>query len=78
LGYYNCHRNTYKYKGLGILDYKDTAKRKIVDRNVISYLFKDDDKQNISAIKSDKNKKDRAFTRGTLPKSKDNKGRPRG
>jgi len=75
--YHNCHRNTYKYKGLGVLDYKDTEKRKIVDNKVIHYLLKDDDKQSISAIKSDK-KRDRAFTRGTLPKSKDNKGRPRG
>jgi len=74
--YHNCHRNTYKYKGLGVLDYKDTEKRKVVDDKVIHYLLKDDDKQSISAIKSDK-KMDRAFTRGTLPKSKDNKGRPR-
>ena len=76
--YHNCHRNKYKNNGLGVLDYKDTEKRKIVDEYVIHYLLKDDDKQSISAIKSDKNKKDRAFTRGTLPKSKDNKGRPRG
>jgi len=72
---HNCHRNKYKNNGLGILDYKDTEKRKIVDENVINYLFKDDDKQSISAIESDK--KIKAFTRGTLPKSKDNKGRPR-
>ena len=74
--YHNCHRNKYKNNGLGVLDYKDTEKRKIVDDKVIHYLLKDNDKQSISSIKSDK--KDRAFTRGTLPKSKDNKGRPRG
>jgi len=73
--YHNCHRNEYKHNGLGILDYKDTEKRKIVDEHVIHYLLKDDEKQSISAIKSDK--KDRAFTRGILPKSKNNKGRPR-
>jgi hypothetical protein len=73
--YHNCHRNTYKRDGLGILDYKDTEKRKIVDKDVISYLLKDDEKQDISSIKT--NKKDRAFTRGTLPKSKGNIGRPR-
>ncbi len=74
--YHNCHRNTYKHNGLGVLDYKDTEKRKIVDDKVIHYLCKEDEKQDISAIKT--NKKDRAFTRGTLPKSKDNMGRPRG
>ena len=74
--YHNCHRNTYLRDGLGILDYKDTEKRKIVDEDVISYLLKDDDKQDISSLKDNKN--DRAFSRGTLPKSKGNKGRPRG
>jgi len=72
---HNCHSNQYIKNGLGILDHKDTEKRKIVDENVINYLFKDDDKQSISAIESDK--KIKVFTRGTLPKSKDNKGRPR-
>lgn len=71
--YHNCHRNKYERNGIGIIDYKDTEKRKILDEDVLSYLCKDD--QDIGAIKD--NKKSRAFTRGTLPKSKKKMGRPR-
>jgi len=71
--HHNCHLNDYKRKGIGMLDYRDTDKRKILDEDVISYLCKDE--QGIEPIKT--NKRDRAFTRGTLPKSKGNKGRPR-
>ncbi len=71
--YHNCNRNTYKRSGIGMLDHKDSDKRKILDEDVISYLCKDE--QDIEPIK--KNKKDRAFTRGTIPKSKGNIGRPR-
>ena len=72
--YHNCHRNKYDKNGIGMLDHRDREKRKILDEKVISYLCKDE--QAIETIK--KNKKTRAFTRGTIPKSKGNGGRPRG
>lgn len=72
--YHNCHHNKYDRKGIGMLDHRDSDKRKILDENVIAYLCKDD--QDISPVKE--SKKDRAFTRGTISKSKENTGRPRG
>lgn len=72
---HNCNLNKYKRKGIGMLDHRDSDKRKILGKEVISYLCKDDIKQDIRAIKE--NKKDRAFTGGTIPKSKGNVGRPR-
>ncbi len=73
--YHNCHRNNYKRNGIGILDHRDNEKRKRLDENVLSYLCKDE--QNTEPIK--KSPRDRAFTRGTLPKKEgNNKGRPRG
>lgn len=74
--YFNCNREKYKYKGVGMLNHSDTEKREILDKYVISYLCKDDKQQDISPVKS--NSKDRAFVRGTMPKSKGNIGRPRG
>lgn len=71
--YHNCHRNEYARDGIGILDHRDSDKRKVLDEDVISYLCKDD--QDIAPLK--KNKNDRAFTRGTLPKKKGKTGRPR-
>jgi len=71
--HHNCHYNEYERNGIGILDHKDSAKRKILDENVLSYLCKDE--QNIDSIK--KSPRDRAFTRGTLPKDQKKKGRPR-
>jgi len=71
--FHNCHRNDYNRKGIGMLDHRDGEKRKILDEDVITYLCKDE--QEIEPIKN--NKKSRAFTRGTLPKSKGNLGRPR-
>ncbi len=71
--YHNCNRNTYVRNGIGMLDCRDSDKRKILDEDVIAYLCKDE--QGIEPIK--KNKKDRAFTRGTIPKKKGNMGRPR-
>jgi len=71
--YHNCHHNKYSRNGIGIIDHKDSEKRKILDEYVISYLCKDE--QDVEPIKE--NKKSRAFTRGTLPKSKRNMGRPR-
>ena len=71
--YHNCNRNKYKYKGIGMLDHSDSAKRKILDKKVISYLCKDE--QDIDPVKE--SKKDRAFTRGTITKNKEKLGRPR-
>ena len=69
--FHNCHRNEYTRNGIGMLDHRDSDKRKILDEDVISYLCKDE--QDIEPIQE--NKKSRAFTRGTTPK---NKGKPRG
>jgi len=71
--YHNCHRNNYERNGIGILEHGDTEKRKILYDDVIPYLCKED--QAIDPLKD--TKKDRAFTRGTLPTKKGNKGRPR-
>lgn len=71
--YHNCHRNEYKHHGIGMLDHSDSEKRKILDEDVLSYLCKDE--QDIAPVKS--SKKDRAFTRGLMPKSKEKSGRPR-
>lgn len=71
--FHNCNRNDYKDNGVGMLDYKDTNKRKILDENVLPYLCKDE--QTIETIKT--NKKARAFTRGIAPKQKESRGRPR-
>ena len=71
--YHSCNRNKYERHGIGMLDHRDSDKRKILDEDVISYLCKDE--QGIEPIKD--NKRDRAFTRGTIPKSKGNIGRPR-
>ena len=56
-----------------MLEHTDEEKRTNLD-SAISYLCKDE--QDIEPIKI--NKRGRAFTRGTLPKSKGNIGRPRG
>jgi hypothetical protein len=73
--YHNCNRNRNKYlfPAVGILDHKDSKKRENLDI-AVSYLCKDD-YQDIEPIKS--NEKDRAFVRGTIPKSKKKLGRPR-
>jgi len=71
--YHNCHRNTYKRNGIGMLDHTDREKRKILDEDVLSYLCKDE--QDIESIKE--NKKTKAFTRGIIPKNKRSVGRPR-
>ena len=70
--YHNCHRNKYKNDGIGMLEHTDEEKRKNLD-SAISYLCKDE--QDIEPLKT--NKKERAFTRGTLPRSKGKVGRPR-
>jgi hypothetical protein len=75
--FYNCNQNKQEYEkiGIGMLDHKDKDKREILDEKVIVYLCKDDEKQDIAPVKS--NKKDRAFVRGTMPKKKGKAGRPR-
>ena len=71
--YHNCNRKEYKTKGIGMLDHKDSKKRENLDK-AVSYLCKDD-YQDLEPIKI--NEKDRAFVRGTIPKSKKKLGRPR-
>lgn len=70
---HNCHRNKYERKGIGMLDYKDNKKRKILDEDVVNYLCKDG--QDVTPLKN--SKKQRAFTRGTIPRGNTNIGRPR-
>lgn len=71
--YHSCHRTKYKNNGIGMLEHKDAEKRENLDK-AIAYIAKDE--QSIESISN--NKKDRAFTRGTIIKSKGNIGRPRG
>lgn len=75
--YHNCNFNSDEVYGernaTGMLDHRDSDRRKKLDE-AISYLSKDDH-QDLAPVKS--NKKDRAFVRGTIPKSKGNIGRPR-
>ena len=74
--YHNCNLDANKIYGeqnaVGMLDHSDIEKRKKLD-SAISYLCKDE--QSIESMKS--SKQDRAFLRGTMPKRKSNKGRPR-
>ena len=55
-----------------MLDYRDIEKRRVLDK-AMAYLAKDD--QRVEALKE--NEKDRVIRRGTMPKEKGNKGRPR-
>ena len=71
--FHNCNRTKYARNGIGMLDHSDSEKRKILDEDVLDYLCKD--AQDIEPIKE--NKRAKAFTRGTIPKSKGNVGRPR-
>jgi hypothetical protein len=70
--YHNCNRNNYKDNATGIVDYRDVEKREKLDE-AMEYLVKEE--QSIEALKE--NEKDRAIRRGTLPKEKSNRGRPR-
>jgi len=70
--YHNCHRNKYEKNGIGMIDHNDSEKREYLD-GAMEYIFKDE--QTIETISD--NKKDRAVTRGTMPKKKGNIGRPR-
>ena len=69
--YYNCNRNNYPEHGIGMLQHKDTEKRKHLDK-AMAYLSKDE--QHIDSLSD---KKERSFVRGTMPKRKGNVGRPR-
>ena len=86
--YHNCNRNEYEENGIGILNYKDIDKRKILDERVISYLCKDE--QNISDIDGVEGvagkgiaglkalNRNKSFLRGSIPRFKAVKaGRPR-
>ncbi len=71
--YYNCNRNDYKDNhAIGMLDYRDTKKRRNLN-NAMAYLVKED--QSIEGLKE--NGKDRSIRRGTIPKEKSTRGRPR-
>lgn len=70
--YYNCNMNDYEDKGIGILNHNDKKKRANLDK-AIDYLCKEE--QDLKAFKT--NVQDRAFVRGTMPKAKSTKGRPR-
>lgn len=71
--YHNCNMNDYKEKGVGMLAHNDKEKREKLN-TAMSYLCKDDE-QHISATNG--SVKNRAFVRGTIPKKKSTKGRPR-
>lgn len=64
--YYYCN-----HQNVCTINHADTEKRKILDKYVISYLCKDDSEQDLAPVS---NKKDRAFVRGTIPKTKSNIG----
>jgi len=67
---YNCNRNTYKERGIGMLNYDDTKKREYLNKS-LSYLCKDDENQAIGESGV------RELIRGTMPKGKIKSGRPR-
>ena len=71
--HHNCHRNEYKDNGIGMLEHNDSVKRGNLDK-AIAYICKEE--QSVESITN--NKRDRAVTRGTIPKKKGNIGRPRG
>ncbi len=70
--YHNCNRNNYKDNATGMLDYRDVEKRRNLDK-AMEYLAKNE--QNIDG--SNENEKDRLIRRGTMPKEKSTRGRPR-
>jgi hypothetical protein len=74
--YHNCNLNADKNygdnNGIGMLDYRDTKKRKNLDK-AIGYMCKDE--QNIEDTTD--SKKNRSIVRGTMPKKKGKIGRPR-
>jgi hypothetical protein len=70
--YHNCNRSNYKNNATGMLDYRDVEKREKLD-NAMSYLVKEE--QSIKPLKEEE--QCRAIRRGTIPKNKGNKGRPR-
>jgi hypothetical protein len=77
--FFNCNQKKEQYEnlGIGIISHDDTEKRKNLIDHAISYLGKDDEKQDIAQVKTE-GKNERAFIRGTIPKrKKSNIGRPR-
>ncbi len=76
--YHNCNFNAEEVygekNGVGMIGHKDIVKRENLDATV-GYLCKDDEKQDITPVKSNMN--DRAFGRGRMPSPKSNLGRPR-
>lgn len=70
--YHNCNINNYKNNAIGMLDYRDVEKRRNLDK-AMEYLAKEE--QSIDKLKE--NVKDRSIRRGTMPKEKSTRGRPR-
>lgn len=73
--FHNANRNKERYEklGIGMIDHTDTEKRQALLEEVLPYLTKTE--QSIDGIKT--STKERAFTRGTMPKPKSKAGRPR-
>ena len=73
--FHNANRNKENYErcGIGMIDHTNTEKRQALLEEVLPYLTKTD--QSIDGIKA--STKERAFTRGTLPRPKSKAGRPR-
>ena len=73
--FYNANQNKENYErcGIGMIDHTDTEKRQALLEEVLPYLTKTD--QSIDGIKT--STKERAFTRGIMPKPKSKAGRPR-
>lgn len=72
--YHNCNRDKGRYNqcGIGMIDYTDTEKRAALVEKVIPYMLKPE--QSIDSIKPGK---ERSVTKGVVPSSKSNAGRPR-
>ena len=76
--YHSCNLNADKVYGkknaVGMLDHTDKDRREKLDK-AISYLCKDDEKQDIAPVKT--NARDKSFVRGIIQKPKSKVGRPR-
>lgn len=72
--YHNCNREKERYDqcGIGMIDYSDAEKRAVLENKVVPYMLKAE--QSIDSIKSGK---ERSVTKGVVPSSKSNAGRPR-
>ena len=69
----NRYKDRFERCGIGMIDHKDAERRKALIEDVLPYFAKVD--QSIAGIKG--RSKERAFTRGSLPKPMSKVGRPR-